>query len=227
MGKLRLKKWIVFGGILGILIIIVNTYDQLNIENIKVKKSQTFQKRFATGHIPQTQVDLRIIVIVYNRPESLKICLDSLNKVDYLGDKVALDIWIDRSKKNGKIDGATYAVARDFNFIFGDATVHNQSRHVGIIGQWLDSWLVTKDTKEIAVIFEDDVTAGPHFWKWLKVRQMFNLQLLLVVKYITLKHISTHTHTHTHTHTLPCTNEHTIVLSTQTQTYTYTIKYKM
>ena len=166
------QRLVAFVGILGILTVIANIYVQMN-SNVTQIKYQVFQKRFAIGHIPPSQVDLRIIVIVYNRPRSLKICLNSLNKVDFLGDQVALDIWIDRSKKNGTIHGPTYSVARDFNFIFGDVTVHNQSRHVGIIGQWLDSWQVTKDSKEIAVIFEDDMTAGPHFWKWLKVRLIF------------------------------------------------------
>ena len=133
------------------------------------KQLRTFHKYFANGQIPSEQVDLRVIVIVYDRANSLKLCLHSLNEVDYLGDQVALNIWIDRSKKTGEIDGDTYQVARDFNFTFGDVTIHNQSSHVGIIGQWLDSWQVTKDSNEIAVILEDDLTVGPHFWRWLKV----------------------------------------------------------
>ena len=154
------------------MVILAATFGVLNmVQGPSERQPRTFHKYLAIGHIPPEQVDLRVIVIVYDRANSLKLCLHSLNEVDYLGDRVALDIWIDRSKKTGKIDADTYQVARDFNFTFGDVTVHNQSSHVGIIGQWLDSWQVTKDSKEIAVILEDDMTVGPHFWKWLKVRQ--------------------------------------------------------
>ena len=43
--------------------------------------------------------DLRIIVVVYNRPHSLERLLNSLNEANYFKDKVQLDVWIDRSKK--------------------------------------------------------------------------------------------------------------------------------
>ena len=131
--------------------------------------TKPYTVRFVTGQsTPVTPVDFRIIVIVYNRAKSLQECLDSLNTVDYMGDKVALDVWIDRSK-TGVIDGATFTVAKNFRFKGGDVIVHNQTKHVGILGQWMDSWQVKPDTKEIAVILEDDMSAGPFMWKWLKV----------------------------------------------------------
>ena len=133
------------------------------------RATKPYTVRLVTGHVtPVTPVDFRIIVIVYNRAKSLQECLESLNTVDYMGDKVALDVWIDRSK-TGVIDGATFTVAKNFRFKGGDVIVHNQTKHVGILGQWMDSWQVKPDTKEIAVILEDDMSAGPFMWKWLKV----------------------------------------------------------
>jgi hypothetical protein len=113
-------------------------------------------------------LDLRIIVIVFNRAQSMRRLLESLNRADYYGDNVTVDVWIDRSKKTGEIDGATYRAAVEFQFLPGSLTVHNHSQHVGIYGQWMDTWHPVADSREIAVILEDDLTVSRHFYKWLK-----------------------------------------------------------
>ncbi|CAG2217197.1 unnamed protein product [Mytilus edulis] len=79
-------------------------------------------------HIPD--VDARIIVITFNRSHSLRRLLESLNKVDYLDDKV--------------------------------------KKHAGIYGQWIWTWRPTKDTKEICVILEDDLSVSTFFYRYLK-----------------------------------------------------------
>ena len=43
------------------------------------------------------EVDLRVIVLTYNRVESLKKCLTALQNADIMGVKAALEIWIDIS----------------------------------------------------------------------------------------------------------------------------------
>ncbi|CAC5405261.1 unnamed protein product [Mytilus coruscus] len=119
-------------------------------------------------HPPRvTEVHLRIMVITYNRAESMLRLLNSLNKVDYLDDRVVLEIWVDRSK-DGVIDKKTFGTARNFSFEKGFKTVHQQDKHVGIYGQWIDTWQPTADSKEIAVIFEDDITVSPFFYRYLK-----------------------------------------------------------
>jgi hypothetical protein len=60
-------------------------------------------------------VDFRMIIITYNRPWSLQRLLLSLNTVDYMSDKVTVEIWIDRSKE-GRIHEQTYAVGHKFVF---------------------------------------------------------------------------------------------------------------
>jgi hypothetical protein len=69
-------------------------------------------------------------------------------------DKATVDIWIDRSKE-GQTHEHTYAVGHTFVFEKGSKTVINQTCHVGLHGQ------PTKETKEIAVIFEDDLIRLP------------------------------------------------------------------
>ncbi|KAL3884477.1 hypothetical protein ACJMK2_024615 [Sinanodonta woodiana] len=113
-------------------------------------------------------VDLSVIVIVYNRAESLQRLLESLNNAQFYGDNIALHVWIDRSQ-NGTIDSSTYKVARDFTFTHGQYYVHNQTCHVGIYGQWIGAWYPRNSSSEIAVILEDDLTVSPYFYKWLKV----------------------------------------------------------
>ncbi|XP_033725644.1 uncharacterized protein LOC117315522 [Pecten maximus] len=52
-------------------------------------------------------LDLRVIVITFDRASSVERLLTSLNNANYLGDKVAIDVWIDRSK-SGVIHEETY-----------------------------------------------------------------------------------------------------------------------
>ncbi|KAK3094640.1 hypothetical protein FSP39_004315 [Pinctada imbricata] len=113
-------------------------------------------------------VDFRIISLVFNRASSLKRQLDSLNTAEYFGDNVLVEIWIDRSKKDGKIDPKTYLVAKNFTFKYGDVRVHNHTRHVGLYGQWFGTWNPDPKSKEIAVFLEDDVSVSPLFYRWLK-----------------------------------------------------------
>lgn len=63
--------------------------------------------------------DLRIIVVVYNRPQSLERLLNSLNEAHYFKHNVELEVWIDRSKKDGSIHNATYYAASKFKFLHG------------------------------------------------------------------------------------------------------------
>ncbi|CAH1778911.1 unnamed protein product [Owenia fusiformis] len=113
-------------------------------------------------------LDLRIIVITYNRPMSLLRCLNSLNDADYVGHRVKLDIFIDRSSKSKKVDQETYSIAKAFSFLHGEKTVNVHKKNVGLYGQWLDTWRPTEDNKEIAIILEDDMTVSPYFYKWLR-----------------------------------------------------------
>lgn len=114
------------------------------------------------------EVALRIIVLVYNRPDSLRRCLNSIIDLDTDGDKVALDIFIDKGKKDGRHHEPTIAVAMGYKWAHGPVRVHLQKQHVGIYGQWIDSWRPKENSKEIAVIIEDDLDLSKYFWKWLK-----------------------------------------------------------
>jgi len=86
------------------------------------------------------QVHLRLIVITFNRASSLLKLLNSLDDLELDGDRAALEIWIDRDKKTGKVDNETVNAAKSFKWSRGPTRVHVQKKHVGIYGQWIDVW---------------------------------------------------------------------------------------
>jgi len=71
------------------------------------------------------QVDLRVIVITFNRPDSLLKLLRSLDTLVLDGHRAALEIWIDRHRKNG-VDQRTLEVASAFKWKGGPTRVHAQ-----------------------------------------------------------------------------------------------------
>lgn len=83
-------------------------------------------------------VDLRLIVLAYDRPESLAACLESLETADYANDdRLALHVWIDGccttdEKHDDEAHKKTIDVARSFNFSHGSYYVHVRPRHVGV-----------------------------------------------------------------------------------------------
>ena len=116
------------------------------------------------------EVDFRIIVMTFVRAKSLVKCLTAISHLDTLGDKVSVEIWIDRSN-NGTIDGETEKIAETFvkswseNGRKGRACVHRQARNAFIGGQWIDTWRPKENTKELGLILEDDVSISPHAYR--------------------------------------------------------------
>lgn len=84
-----------------------------------------------------TPVDLRIIVITYNRPKSLLRLLRSLNNVRYEGDAVVVDIWVDRSKDES-VNSETITKVLQFHFNAGVCHLHIRDHHGGLRKQWLE-----------------------------------------------------------------------------------------
>jgi len=71
------------------------------------------------------QVDFRLIVITFNRADSLSKLLRSLDTLVLDGDRAALEIWIDRHRKND-VDQRTLEVASAFKWKGGPTRVHVQ-----------------------------------------------------------------------------------------------------
>ena len=116
------------------------------------------------------EVDFRIIVMTFDRAKSLEKCLGAVSHLDTLGDKVSVEIWVDRSK-NGTIDKETMNTAEKFVDKWskqdrkGRACIHRQDRNAYIGGQWIDTWRPKENTRELGLILEDDVSISPHAYR--------------------------------------------------------------
>ena len=73
----------------------------------------------------QDVVDFRVIVIAFNRANSLSKILRSLNTLVLDENRAALEIWIDRFRNNG-VDQRTVEVASEFSWKGGPVRVHVQ-----------------------------------------------------------------------------------------------------
>jgi len=71
-------------------------------------------------------VDIRVIVITFNRPVSLSKLLLTLQAMAVDGDRAALEIWIDIHRRRGSVDQRTLEVASAFNWKVGPTRVHVQ-----------------------------------------------------------------------------------------------------
>ena len=135
------------------------------------KKSKRLALGECTGTISMfqalTHVDLRIIVMAYDRPESMLKCLKSLHNLDLDGDRAVVDVWLDRGV-DGKLHHPTVQAASNFKWELGPVIVHKQKRHAGIYGQWIETWRPQQNSKEIAIFLEDDVDLSPYAYRWLK-----------------------------------------------------------
>ena len=114
------------------------------------------------------EIDFRIIVITFKRAKSLLVLLESINNIELDGDTGALEIWIDRNKR-GQADNRTVEIATSFHWKNGPTRVHVHRTHVGIYGQWINTWRPKSFTsKEIVLFLEDDMNVSKYCYRWLK-----------------------------------------------------------
>ena len=114
-------------------------------------------------------VDFRIIVLTFNRPDSLLKLLTTLNTLELdEHQSAALEIFIDRNKRN-ELHTETVETAKNFSWkINGTKRVYVWRTHVGLYGNWIDSWRPKPNSNEIALILEDDLSVSPYALRWLK-----------------------------------------------------------
>ncbi|ELU18185.1 hypothetical protein CAPTEDRAFT_216271 [Capitella teleta] len=113
------------------------------------------------------QVDVRLIILTHNRYQSLQRTLNALNFLELDGYSGHLDIFVDRNERQ-ELHLETVKVAESFTWSKGPSRVHLQDKHVGIYGQWVDSWRPPLDSNELAIIIEDDIEVSPFAYRWLR-----------------------------------------------------------
>ena len=138
------------------------------IENSSLESKSFFKDGIpSVPYVYNEEVDVRFIVLTYNRPDSLSRCLIHLQNVELDGHSGIIDIWIDR--RHGIIDSDTLRVAQEFQWKQGQTRVHAWPCHVGIYGQWIDTWRPREHSKEMAIFLEDDVDISPSAFRWLQM----------------------------------------------------------
>jgi hypothetical protein len=142
-----------------------------------------FQNPYLSGSVGQLwseiypdEVDLRIIVLTYNRSTSLLKLLGSLDELELDGDTAVIEIWIDVNK-NDQVSQETVDAARSFKWTKGPSRVHIQPKHAGIYGQWIDTWRPNPGSRELCLFLEDDLSVSPMAYRFIKAvhRAMANV----------------------------------------------------
>lgn len=105
--------------------------------------------------------NIAIVVITYNRINSLKRLLNSLDKAKYNGNEITLIISIDNS---GTREIANFA--NQFRWEYGEKIIIEHPKRLGLKNHVLSCGRLTKDY-EAVVILEDDIYVSPYFYSYV------------------------------------------------------------
>ena len=105
-------------------------------------------------------IKIGICCITYNRINSLKRLLNSLEKADYKGHSPTLLISIDKSNTNLIEDFANKYIWR-----YGDKKVYTHTVNLGLRNHVLECGSRIKDYDAL-IVLEDDITVSPFFYDY-------------------------------------------------------------
>jgi len=107
-------------------------------------------------------MDIAIVAIGYNRPDSIKRLLSSLSKADYLGDEVTLYISLDKGDRQSEL----IKIAEEFNWPFGKKIVRAFPERQGLKRHVLQCGDLVINHDAI-VALEDDIVVSPNFYNYV------------------------------------------------------------
>lgn len=113
-------------------------------------------------NIIENKSQTAIVVVGYNRLDSLKRLLSSLEQSQYDGDTIPLVISIDASGNE-----ELYNFVKEYNWIYGPCYVNIQTQRLGLKKHILQCGNLTRFFKSI-VLLEDDIVVSPYFYKYVK-----------------------------------------------------------
>ncbi|SFR48403.1 GNT-I family protein [Robiginitalea myxolifaciens] len=102
-----------------------------------------------------------IIVIAYNRPDSLSRLLKSLNRAVYSSKDIPLIISIDRAESNGDV----LTVAESFSWKHGDKQINYQEVNLGLRKHVLQCGDLSQDYGSV-ILLEDDLIVARDFYNY-------------------------------------------------------------
>jgi hypothetical protein len=103
---------------------------------------------------------LAIVVVGYNRLDSMKRVLSSLTQAHYPSDQIPLVLSIDCSG-----DEALYSYVREFDWPYGDKYVNIEKERLGLKKHIFQCCGLSKYFKGV-IILEDDSYAAPYFYSY-------------------------------------------------------------
>lgn len=106
------------------------------------------------------EVNLSIVIIAYNRPDSLKRLLCSLNEANYNEANITLIISIDKSD-NKEVE----KVAERFKWRFGEKKIIAHSKNLGLKNHVMYCGNLVNEYENL-IVLEDDVFVGKNFYEF-------------------------------------------------------------
>ena len=105
--------------------------------------------------------NLAIVVIAFNRVNSLDRLLKSLNRLIVEREqKITLYISIDRDKNDSKENKEVVECARNFKWKFGEKVVNFRNENMGLRKHILSCGDLTRKYENI-IVLEDDLVVSP------------------------------------------------------------------
>lgn len=108
---------------------------------------------------------LLIVIVAWNRPDSLRRLLRSLEQADYSAEPASMEVrFALDGAENATTDAAIDAAIDTFDWPHGDVLVRRRTRRAGLRDNVLGSW--TGEEGRPAVMLEDDIEVSALWWQW-------------------------------------------------------------
>ncbi len=108
-------------------------------------------------------MNIAVIAVGYNRPDSMKRLLSSLSNADYCGDKVDLIVSIDKGERQVEI----VEVANNINWEYGDKHIRVFPERQGLRSHILQCGGLAKKYDAV-IVLEDDIIVAQGFYSYCK-----------------------------------------------------------
>lgn len=108
-------------------------------------------------------MQIAIVAVGYNRPDSMGKLLQSLLNADYLGDTVDLVISLDKGQRQSEI----VRVAEDIAWTYGEKVIRAFSERQGLRRHIIQCGDLT-EKYDAVVVLEDDLQVSPCFYSYVK-----------------------------------------------------------
>lgn len=106
---------------------------------------------------------IAIVAVGYNRPDSIKQLLQSLQCADYDQDQVDLVVSVDKGERQQEI----VSVVENINWAHGKKKIRAFSQRQGLRSHIIQCGDLT-ETYDAVVILEDDLMVAPYFYSYVK-----------------------------------------------------------